>query len=169
MTAHRLSTRATRDGRSRQQSNADRSIVSDWLPSGTSQPRGIVLDSQSAGCAPFTRVLRSYSSLGVNATIDITDEWLTREDTGYHKGLHSRQLQMITCGAIGTGLFPWRRRPPCIGGPVCSWSAGSAASSVLDPVRARRTGAAPSVLGVIQSYAREFLLGKGIFVAGWMY
>ena len=33
-------------------------------------------------------------------------ERLTREDTGYHKSLKNRQIQMIALGgAIGTGLF----------------------------------------------------------------
>ncbi len=62
--------------------------------------------------------------------LDITDERLTREDTGYHKGLHSRQLQMIALGgAIGTGLFSAPAAALHRRGPVCSWSMGSAASS----------------------------------------
>ena len=41
-----------------------------------------------------------------SAAADSATARLTREDTGYHKSLKNRQIQMIALGgAIGTGLF----------------------------------------------------------------
>ena len=55
---------------------------------------------------------------------------LMREDTGYHKGLKNRQVQMIALGgAIGTGLFLGAGEGLHPRGRGCSWSTGSAASS----------------------------------------
>lgn len=62
--------------------------------------------------------------------VDDAAERLTREDTGYHKALKNRQLQMIGLGgAIGTGLFLGAGEGSRRRGPGCFWCTASAASS----------------------------------------
>lgn len=103
--------------------------------------------------------------------LDITDERLTREDTGYHKGLHSRQLQMIALGgAIGTGLFLGAGGRLASAGPGLFLVYGICGIFVFLILRAlgELVLHRPSS-GSFVSYAREFYGEKVAFVAGWMY
>lgn len=96
---------------------------------------------------------------------------LTREDTGYHKGLAPRQLQMIALGgAIGTGLFLGAGGRLASAGPglfviyaVCGGFVFLIVRALGELVLHRPSS------GSFVSYAREFFGEKTAFVAGWMY
>lgn len=96
---------------------------------------------------------------------------LAREDVGYHKDLHPRQVQMIAIGgAIGTGLFLGAGRRLHEAGPALFLVYGICGVFVFFILRAlgelvlhRPTS------GSFVSYAREFFGEKTAFVAGWLY
>lgn len=96
---------------------------------------------------------------------------LAREDEGYHKDLHPRQLQMIALGgAIGTGLFLGAGGRLASAGPGLFVIYGICGAFVFLILRAlgelvlhRPTS------GSFVSYAREFFGEKTAFVAGWLY
>lgn len=96
---------------------------------------------------------------------------LAREDEGYHKDLHPRQVQMIAIGgAIGTGLFLGAGRRLHEAGPALFLVYGICGIFVFFILRAlgelvvhRPTS------GSFVSYAREFFGEKTAFVAGWLY
>jgi L-asparagine permease len=96
---------------------------------------------------------------------------LTREDAGYHKDLHRRQLQMIALGgAIGTGLFLGAGGRLASAGPGLFVVYGICGGFVFLILRAlgELVLHRPST-GSFVSYAREFFGEKAAFVAGWMY
>lgn len=96
---------------------------------------------------------------------------LTREDSGYHKTLNNRQLQMIALGgAIGTGLFLGAGGRLASAGPGLFLVYGVCGIFVFLILRAlgELVLHRPSS-GSFVSYAREFFGEKAAFVAGWMY
>src|ERR1700757_234828 len=96
---------------------------------------------------------------------------LTREDTGYHKGLKPRQLQMIAIGgAIGAGLFLGAGGRLAHAGPGLFLVYAFCGVFVFLILRAlgELVLHRPSS-GSFVSYAREFLGEKAAYVAGWMY
>jgi L-asparagine permease len=96
---------------------------------------------------------------------------LTREDTGYHKGLKNRQIQMIALGgAIGTGLFLGAGGRLASAGPGLFLVYGICGIFVFLILRAlgELVLHRPSS-GSFVSYSREFFGEKLAFVAGWMY
>jgi L-asparagine permease len=103
--------------------------------------------------------------------LNIAAEQLTREDTGYHKALNNRQLQMIALGgAIGTGLFLGAGGRLASAGPGLFLVYGVCGIFVFLIVRAlgELVLYRPSS-GSFVSYAREFFGEKVAFVVGWMY
>jgi L-asparagine permease len=102
---------------------------------------------------------------------DIAAERLSREDTGYHKDLKNRQLQMIALGgAIGTGLFLGAGGRLASAGPGLFLVYGICGIFVFLILRAlgELVLHRPSS-GSFVSYAREFFGEKVAFAAGWMY
>ncbi|RFD20800.1 amino acid permease [Komagataeibacter melaceti] len=95
---------------------------------------------------------------------------LPEQDEGYHKGLGSRQIQMIAIGgAIGTGLFLGAGSRLQMAGPslalvylVCGAFSFLIMRALGELVMYRPT------CGSFVSYAREFLGEKAAFVAGWL-
>ncbi|GAA1693752.1 amino acid permease [Microbacterium sediminicola] len=93
------------------------------------------------------------------------------EQSGFHKSLSSRQLQMIAIGgAIGTGLFMGTGDRLHQAGPsvaliflVCGFFAFLILRALGELVLHRPSS------GSFVSYAREFLGEKAAFVAGWLY
>ncbi|WP_204081220.1 amino acid permease [Mycobacterium riyadhense] len=103
--------------------------------------------------------------------LDIAAERLGREDTGYHKALKNRQLQMIALGgAIGTGLFLGAGGRLASAGPGLFLVYGICGVFVFLILRAlgELVLHRPSS-GSFVSYAREFFGEKVAFAAGWMY
>jgi L-asparagine permease len=98
-------------------------------------------------------------------------EFLGAEDSGYHKSLKPRQLQMIAIGgAIGTGLFLGAGGRLVNAGPglflvygVCGLFVFFILRSLGELVLHRPSS------GSFVSYSREFFGEKAAFVAGWMY
>jgi L-asparagine permease len=96
---------------------------------------------------------------------------LAREDTGYHKSLKNRQIQMIALGgAIGTGLFLGAGGRLASAGPGLFLVYGICGIFVFLILRAlgELVLHRPSS-GSFVSYSREFFGEKLAFVAGWMY
>ncbi|RDI67325.1 amino acid permease [Nocardia pseudobrasiliensis] len=97
--------------------------------------------------------------------------YLDAEDSGYHKSLKPRQLQMIAIGgAIGTGLFLGAGGRLHNAGPglflvyaVCGVFVFFILRALGELVLHRPSS------GSFVSYAREFYGEKAAFVAGWMY
>ncbi|RDI50734.1 amino acid permease [Nocardia mexicana] len=97
--------------------------------------------------------------------------FLGAEDSGYHKSLKPRQLQMIAIGgAIGTGLFLGAGGRLFSAGPGLFLVYGVCGVFVFFILRAlgELVLHRPSS-GSFVSYAREFFGEKAAFVAGWMY
>ncbi|MFJ9364724.1 amino acid permease [Nocardia sp. NPDC101769] len=96
---------------------------------------------------------------------------LNAEDSGYHKALKPRQLQMIAIGgAIGTGLFLGAGGRLHNAGPslflvylICGIFVFFILRALGELVLHRPSS------GSFVSYAREFFGEKAAFVAGWMY
>jgi L-asparagine permease len=93
------------------------------------------------------------------------------EESGYHKGLKNRQVQMIAIGgAIGTGLFLGAGSRLHSAGPALA--VVYAVSGVFAFIVVRAMGELvmhrPSS-GSFVSYSREFLGEKAAYFAGWMY
>ncbi|MFE3024709.1 amino acid permease [Nocardia tengchongensis] len=96
---------------------------------------------------------------------------LNAEDSGYHKALKPRQLQMIAIGgAIGTGLFLGAGGRLANAGPslfvvylICGVFVFFILRALGELVLHRPSS------GSFVSYAREFYGEKAAFVAGWMY
>ncbi|MGV9661579.1 amino acid permease [Nocardia niigatensis] len=96
---------------------------------------------------------------------------LNAEDSGYHKALKPRQLQMIAIGgAIGTGLFLGAGGRLHSAGPslfvvylICGMFVFFILRALGELVLHRPSS------GSFVSYAREFFGEKAAFVAGWMY
>lgn len=101
----------------------------------------------------------------------VPDAALTAGDNDYHKGLSSRQMQMIAIGgAIGTGLFMGAGGRLEAAGPgivisyaVCGFFAFLILRALGELVMHR-----PST-GSFVSYAREFYGEKAAFATGWLY
>lgn len=97
--------------------------------------------------------------------------WLNSHDTGYHKAMGNRQVQMIAIGgAIGTGLFLGAGARLQMAGPalalvylVCGIFSFFILRALGELVLHRPSS------GSFVSYAREFLGEKATYVAGWMY
>ncbi len=97
--------------------------------------------------------------------------WLNSHDTGYHKAMGNRQVQMIAIGgAIGTGLFLGAGARLQLAGPalalvylVCGIFSFFILRALGELVLHRPSS------GSFVSYAREFLGEKASYVAGWMY
>ncbi|WP_104089093.1 amino acid permease [Arthrobacter sp. GMC3] len=102
---------------------------------------------------------------------DVPSPSLTAEDAGLHKGLKSRQIQMIAIGgAIGTGLFLGAGGRLASAGPglmfsyaICGFFAFLILRALGELVIHRPTS------GSFVSYAREFFGEKAAFVSGWLY
>ncbi|WP_280365439.1 amino acid permease [Nocardia wallacei] len=97
--------------------------------------------------------------------------FLEAEDSGYHKSLKPRQLQMIAIGgAIGTGLFLGAGGRLESAGPGLFLVYGVCGVFVFFILRAlgELVLHRPSS-GSFVSYAREFYGEKAAFAAGWMY
>ncbi|WP_423181280.1 amino acid permease [Arthrobacter sp. NyZ413] len=100
-----------------------------------------------------------------------TEKLLHAEDTGYHKSLKPRQIQMIAIGgAIGTGLFLGAGGRLNAAGPslviayaVCGFFAFLILRALGELVLHRPSS------GSFVSYAREFYGEKAAFVSGWFY
>jgi len=106
-----------------------------------------------------------------SAAADSAAARLAREDTGYHKGLKNRQIQMIALGgAIGTGLFLGAGGRLASAGPGLFLVFGVCGIFVFLILRAlgELVLHRPSS-GSFVSYSREFFGEKLAFVAGWMY
>jgi L-asparagine permease len=116
------------------------------------------IDSSSPGPAPRD------STAGRRA-------WLESHEHGYHKGLKSRQVQMIAIGgAIGTGLFLGAGGRLQLAGPalalvylVCGFFSFLILRALGELVMHRPSS------GSFVSYTREFLGERAAFVAGWMF
>ncbi|WP_411731329.1 amino acid permease [Paeniglutamicibacter sp.] len=96
---------------------------------------------------------------------------LTAEDKGMHKGLKSRQIQMIAIGgAIGTGLFMGAGGRLAGAGPALMFSYAICGFFAFLILRAlgELVVHRPSS-GSFVSYAREFFGEKAAFVTGWLY
>ncbi|HEY0496922.1 MAG TPA: amino acid permease [Kutzneria sp.] len=92
-------------------------------------------------------------------------------DAGYHKGLKSRQVQMIAMGgAIGTGLFLGAGGRLVTAGPSLAIVYAIAGVFAFFVVRAmgELVMHRPSS-GSFVSYSREFLGERSAFFVGWMY
>ncbi|WP_338557424.1 L-asparagine permease [Erwinia sp. E_sp_B04_7] len=97
--------------------------------------------------------------------------WLNSHDSGYHKAMDNRHVQMIAIGgAIGTGLFLGAGARLQIAGPalaivylVCGIFSFFILRALGELVLHRPSS------GSFVSYAREFLGEKASYVAGWMY
>ncbi|MBB5915850.1 L-asparagine permease [Nocardia transvalensis] len=97
--------------------------------------------------------------------------FLGAEDSGYHKSLKPRQLQMIAIGgAIGTGLFLGAGGRLASAGPglflvyaICGVFVFFILRALGELVLHRPSS------GSFVSYAREFFGEKAAYVAGWMY
>ena len=102
---------------------------------------------------------------------DVPNAALTAEDAGLHKGLKSRQIQMIAIGgAIGTGLFMGAGGRLAGAGPalmfsyaICGFFAFLILRALGELVIHRPSS------GSFVSYAREFFGEKSAFVSGWLY
>jgi L-asparagine permease len=102
---------------------------------------------------------------------DVPNAALTAEDAGLHKGLKSRQIQMIAIGgAIGTGLFLGAGGRLATAGPglmfsyaICGFFAFLILRALGELVIHRPSS------GSFVSYAREFFGEKAAFVSGWLY
>lgn len=98
-------------------------------------------------------------------------EVFIEEDTGYHKALKPRQIQMIAIGgAIGTGLFLGAGGRLAEAGPslifiyaLCGFFAFLVLRALGELIMHRPSS------GSFVSYAREFYGEKLAFAAGWMY
>ncbi|WP_418907551.1 amino acid permease [Glutamicibacter endophyticus] len=96
---------------------------------------------------------------------------LTAGDNDYHKGLSSRQMQMIAIGgAIGTGLFMGAGGRLAEAGPgivisyaICGFFAFLILRALGELVMYRPSS------GSFVSYAREFYGEKAAFATGWLY
>ncbi|OBH08085.1 amino acid permease [Mycobacterium sp. E1747] len=96
---------------------------------------------------------------------------IAREESGYHKGLKNRQIQMIGLGgAIGTGLFLGAGGRLASAGPGLFLVYGICGVFVFLILRAlgELVLYRPSS-GSFVSYAREFFGEKTAFAAGWLY
>ncbi|MNG54867.1 Phenylalanine-specific permease [compost metagenome] len=111
-------------------------------------------------------------SISEKSSSDITKkEWLESHESGYHKTLGNRQVQMIAIGgAIGTGLFLGAGARLQMAGPalalvylVCGIFSFLILRALGELVMHRPSS------GSFVSYAREFLGEKASYVAGWMY
>ncbi|WP_024805409.1 amino acid permease [Nocardia sp. BMG51109] len=97
--------------------------------------------------------------------------YLGAEDSGYHKSLKPRQLQMIAIGgAIGTGLFLGAGGRLATAGPglflvyaICGVFVFFILRALGELILHRPSS------GSFISYAREFYGEKAAFTAGWMY
>lgn len=93
------------------------------------------------------------------------------EQDGFHKGLGSRQLQMIAIGgAIGTGLFLGAGGRLALAGPALALDyllCGIIAYFILRALGELVVHRPSS--GSFVSYAREFFGEKFAFVSGWFY
>ncbi|VFP84560.1 L-asparagine permease [Candidatus Erwinia haradaeae] len=97
--------------------------------------------------------------------------WLNAQDSGYHKAMDNRHVQMIAIGgAIGTGLFLGAGARLQIAGPalalvylVCGIFSFFILRALGELVLHRPSS------GSFVSYAREFLGEKASYVTGWMY
>src|SRR6478609_4384394 len=100
-----------------------------------------------------------------------SDATIHTEDSGYHKSLKPRQIQMIAIGgAIGTGLFLGAGGRLNAAGPslviayaVCGFFAFLILRALGELVLHRPSS------GSFVSYAREFFGEKAAFVSGWFY
>ena len=100
-----------------------------------------------------------------------SDALIHAEDSGYHKGLKPRQIQMIAIGgAIGTGLFLGAGGRLAAAGPslviayaVCGFFAFLILRALGELVLHRPSS------GSFVSYAREFFGEKAAFISGWLY
>ncbi|MGC2864778.1 amino acid permease [Corynebacterium glutamicum] len=99
------------------------------------------------------------------------DSALTAGDSDYHKGLSTRQVNMIAIGgAIGTGLFMGAGGRLAQAGPgivisyaICGVLAFLILRALGELVMYRPTS------GSFVSYAREFYGEKAAFATGWLY
>lgn len=97
--------------------------------------------------------------------------WLNSQESGYHKAMGNRHLQMIAIGgAIGTGLFLGAGSRLQQAGPslalvylVCGVFSFFILRALGELVLHRPSS------GSFVSYAREFLGEEAAYVAGWMY
>ncbi|ATA25101.1 amino acid permease [Brenneria goodwinii] len=97
--------------------------------------------------------------------------WLDSHETGYHKGLGNRHVQMIAIGgSIGTGLFLGAGARLQMAGPALALvylTCGIFAFFILRALGELIVHRPTS--GSFVSYAREFFGEKASYVAGWMY
>ena len=133
----------------------------DLYPAPFSEP--VARTSVSLTASPCDR-----SSTKMGPPQDTAAERLAREDTGYHKSLKNRQIQMIALGgAIGTGLFLGA------GGRLASAGPGSVHClrhlrhlRLSDPARHGRTRPAPSIVGIVRVLRARILRREGRFRRG---
>lgn len=113
----------------------------------------------------------SLSGPDTDTSSPAPDQALHAEEAGYHKGLKSRQIQMIGIGgAIGTGLFLGAGGRLAAAGPslviayaLCGFFAFLIMRALGELVLHRPSS------GSFVSYAREFFGEKAAFVSGWFY
>ncbi|AVJ16740.1 L-asparagine permease [Serratia sp. MYb239] len=97
--------------------------------------------------------------------------WLDSHESGYHKSMGNRQIQMIAIGgSIGTGLFLGTGGRLELAGPALALvylTCGIFSFFILRALGELVLHRPSS--GSFVSYAREFLGEKASYVAGWMY
>lgn len=100
-----------------------------------------------------------------------TESAITAGDGDYHKGLSTRQVNMIAIGgAIGTGLFMGASGRLAQAGPgiVISYAICGALAFLILRALGELVMYRPSS-GSFVSYAREFYGEKAAFASGWLY
>ncbi len=100
-----------------------------------------------------------------------TESAITAGDGDYHKGLSTRQVNMIAIGgAIGTGLFMGAGGRLAQAGPriVISYAICGALAFLILRTLGELVMYRPSS-GSFVSYAREFYGEKAAFASGWLY
>ena len=123
----------------------------------------------SSGNSPNPQAVPDHLEDGGHA--HSTDHVLHAEDSGYHKGLKNRQVQMIAIGgAIGTGLFMGAGGRLAAAGPSLVFAYAICGAFVFLILRAlgELVLHRPSS-GSFVSYAREFYGEKAAFISGWFY
>ena len=113
----------------------------------------------------------SGSAATIKPANSATESAITAGDGDYHKGLSTRQVNMIAIGgAIGTGLFMGAGGRLAQAGPgiVISYAICGALAFLILRALGELVMYRPSS-GSFVSYAREFYGEKAAFASGWLY
>src|SRR5690625_1360539 len=113
----------------------------------------------------------SGSAATIKPANSATESAITAGDSDYHKGLSTRQVNMIAIGgAIGTGLFMGAGGRLAQAGPgiVISYAICGALAFLILRALGELVMYRPSS-GSFVSYTREFYGEKAAFASGWLY